>query len=97
MLALRVRLCGLSTCRAEAKPCKGNSILANHQELGMKRHPQRRLQSLAPYRDKSSWKEFNVDVLKANPSFAGDIKETRIVTKDDLNNQHNELAIQPRC
>ena len=35
-------------------------------------------------RDKSSWKEFNFDVLMANPPFAGDIKETRIIAKYDL-------------
>jgi hypothetical protein len=35
-------------------------------------------------RDKSSWKEFGFDVLMANPPFAGDIKETRIIAKYDL-------------
>jgi type I restriction enzyme M protein len=35
-------------------------------------------------RDKSSWKEFEFDVLMANPPFAGDIKETRIIAKYDL-------------
>ncbi len=34
--------------------------------------------------DKSSWKEFEFDVLMANPPFAGDIKETRIIAKYDL-------------
>ena len=35
-------------------------------------------------RDKASWKEFGFDVLMANPPFAGDIKETRIIAKYDL-------------
>ncbi|MDB6023833.1 MAG: Type restriction modification system, Methylase [Verrucomicrobiales bacterium] len=35
-------------------------------------------------RDKTSWKEFNFDVLMANPPFAGDIKETRIIAKYEL-------------
>jgi type I restriction enzyme M protein len=35
-------------------------------------------------KDKSSWKEFEFDVLMANPPFAGDIKETRIIAKYDL-------------
>lgn len=35
-------------------------------------------------KDKSSWKEFEFDLLMANPPFAGDIKETRIIAKYDL-------------
>ncbi len=35
-------------------------------------------------KDKTSWKEFNFDVLMANPPFAGDIKETRIIAKYEL-------------
>jgi len=35
-------------------------------------------------KDKSSYKEFNFDILMANPPFAGDIKESRIIHKYDL-------------
>jgi len=35
-------------------------------------------------RDKTSYKEFNFDILMANPPFAGDIKESRIIHKYDL-------------
>ncbi len=34
--------------------------------------------------DPSSYKEFNFDILMANPPFAGDIKESRIIHKYDL-------------
>ncbi|MCU0653264.1 MAG: N-6 DNA methylase [Candidatus Pacebacteria bacterium] len=34
--------------------------------------------------DKSSYKEFGFDILMANPPFAGDIKESRIIHKYDL-------------
>jgi type I restriction enzyme M protein len=42
----------------------------------------KRLEALQ--KDKSSYKEFNFDVLMANPPFAGDIKESRIIHKYDL-------------
>lgn len=42
----------------------------------------RRLEALR--RDPSSYKEFNFDILMANPPFAGDIKESRIIHKYDL-------------
>ena len=35
-------------------------------------------------KDPDSYKEFNFDILMANPPFAGDIKETRIIYKYDL-------------
>jgi type I restriction enzyme M protein len=35
-------------------------------------------------KSKDSYKEFNFDVLMANPPFAGDIKETRIISKYEL-------------
>ncbi len=35
-------------------------------------------------KDKTSYKEFNFDILMANPPFAGDIKESRIIHKYDL-------------
>ena len=38
----------------------------------------------AMQKDKSSYKEFNFDILMANPPFAGDIKESRIIHKYDL-------------
>jgi hypothetical protein len=40
------------------------------------------LKKLRPTKDQ--WKEFQFDVLMANPPFAGDIKETRIIAKYDL-------------
>ena len=42
----------------------------------------KRLEALQ--KDKSSYKEFNFDILMANPPFAGDIKESRIIHKYDL-------------
>jgi len=42
----------------------------------------RRLEKLL--KDKTSYKEFNFDILMANPPFAGDIKESRIIHKYDL-------------
>jgi type I restriction enzyme M protein len=42
----------------------------------------RRLEALQ--KDRSSYKEFNFDILMANPPFAGDIKESRIIHKYDL-------------
>ncbi len=35
-------------------------------------------------RDKKSYREFNFDIVMANPPFAGDIKETRILGKYEL-------------
>lgn len=46
--------------------------------------------------DKGSYKEFGFDVLMANPPFAGDIKETRMIAKYELGrktNGKNESAI----
>jgi len=40
-------------------------------------------------KDKSSYKEFNFDILMANPPFAGDIKESRIIHKYDLGYNDN--------
>ncbi len=42
----------------------------------------RRLEALR--KDPNSYKEFNFDILMANPPFAGDIKESRIIHKYDL-------------
>ncbi len=42
----------------------------------------KRLEALQ--KDKSSYKEFNFDIVMANPPFAGDIKESRIIHKYDL-------------
>ena len=42
----------------------------------------KRLENLQ--KDKTSYKEFNFDILMANPPFAGDIKESRIIHKYDL-------------
>lgn len=40
-------------------------------------------------RSKDSYKEFGFDVLMANPPFAGDIKESRIIAKYDLGKNTN--------
>ncbi len=49
----------------------------------------RRLEALR--KDPDSYKEFNFDILMANPPFAGDIKESRIIHKYDLGyNDKNE-------
>lgn len=42
----------------------------------------KRLEALR--KDSDSYKEFNFDILMANPPFAGDIKESRIIHKYDL-------------
>ena len=42
----------------------------------------KRLEALR--KDTTSYKEFNFDILMANPPFAGDIKESRIIHKYDL-------------
>ncbi|MBF0554056.1 MAG: N-6 DNA methylase [Nitrospirae bacterium] len=43
-------------------------------------------------KDPDSYKEFNFDILMANPPFAGDIKESRIIHKYDLGyNEKNKL------
>jgi type I restriction enzyme M protein len=42
----------------------------------------KRLEALR--KDPNSYKEFNFDILMANPPFAGDIKESRIIHKYDL-------------
>ncbi len=47
----------------------------------------RRLRKLK--KDKSSNKEFNFDILMANPPFAGDIKESRILSKYELGKKPN--------
>ncbi len=38
---------------------------------------------------RTSYQEFNFDILMANPPFAGDIKETRIINKYDLGKKAN--------
>jgi len=43
-------------------------------------------------KEKNSSREFEFDVLMANPPFAGDIKETRILSKYDLGKKDNGKA-----
>lgn len=50
----------------------------------------RRLEKLR--KTKNSDREFNFDVLMANPPFAGDIKETRILAKYDLGKKESGKA-----
>lgn len=59
-----------------------NESIGNRQWLEVYGAGLKRLEALQ--KDKSSYKEFNFDILMANPPFAGDIKESRIIHKYDL-------------
>jgi len=59
-----------------------NETIASRDWLEVYGAGLKRLEALQ--RDRSSYKEFNFDVLMANPPFAGDIKESRIIHKYDL-------------
>lgn len=59
-----------------------NETIASRDWLEVYGAGLKRLEALQ--RDKSSYKKFNFDVLMANPPFAGDIKESRIIHKYDL-------------
>lgn len=59
-----------------------NETIQNREWLEVYGAGLKRLEALQ--KDKGSYKEFNFDILMANPPFAGDIKESRIVHKYDL-------------
>lgn len=59
-----------------------NESIGNREWLEVYGPGLKRLEALQ--KDKSSYKEFNFDILMANPPFAGDIKESRIIHKYDL-------------
>lgn len=59
-----------------------NESIGNREWLEVYGAGLKRLEALQ--KDKSSYKEFNFDILMANPPFAGDIKESRIIHKYDL-------------
>lgn len=59
-----------------------NETIGNREWLEVYGGGLKRLEALQ--KDKSSYKEFNFDILMANPPFAGDIKESRIIHKYDL-------------
>ena len=59
-----------------------NETISNRDWLEVYGAGLKRLESLQ--KDKNSYKEFNFDILMANPPFAGDIKESRIIHKYDL-------------
>ncbi len=59
-----------------------NESIQNREWLEVYGAGLKRLEALQ--KDKSSYKEFNFDILMANPPFAGDIKESRIIHKYDL-------------
>src|SRR3990167_8135947 len=59
-----------------------NESIGNREWLEIYGAGLKRLEALQ--KDKSSYKEFNFDILMANPPFAGDIKESRIIHKYDL-------------
>ncbi|MFZ2969522.1 MAG: N-6 DNA methylase [Minisyncoccia bacterium] len=59
-----------------------NETIANRQWLEVYGGGLKRLEALR--KDPASYKEFNFDILMANPPFAGDIKESRIIHKYDL-------------
>ena len=59
-----------------------NETISNREWLEVYGGGLKRLEALR--KDPSSYKEFNFDILMANPPFAGDIKESRIIHKYDL-------------
>ncbi|MFO0780471.1 MAG: N-6 DNA methylase [Candidatus Gracilibacteria bacterium] len=59
-----------------------NETIQNRDWLSTYGGGLKRLEALQ--KDHSSYKEFNFDILMANPPFAGDIKESRIIHKYDL-------------
>lgn len=59
-----------------------NESIGNREWLEVYGAGLKRLEALQ--KDKNSYKEFNFDILMANPPFAGDIKESRIIHKYDL-------------
>lgn len=59
-----------------------NESIGNREWLEVYGAGLKRLEALQ--KDRSSYKEFNFDILMANPPFAGDIKESRIIHKYDL-------------
>lgn len=59
-----------------------NENIGNREWLEVYGAGLKRLEALQ--KDNSSYKEFNFDILMANPPFAGDIKESRIIHKYDL-------------
>lgn len=66
-----------------------NESIGNREWLEVYGAGLKRLEALR--KDKTSYKEFNFDILMANPPFAGDIKEPRLIYKYDLGyNQKNK-------
>ena len=59
-----------------------NETISNRDWLEVYGGGLKRLEALR--KDPTSYKEFNFDILMANPPFAGDIKESRIIHKYDL-------------
>lgn len=59
-----------------------NETISNREWLEIYGGGLKRLEALR--KNKESYKEFNFDILMANPPFAGDIKESRIIHKYDL-------------
>ena len=59
-----------------------NETIGNREWLEVYGGGLKRLEALR--KDPNSYKEFNFDILMANPPFAGDIKESRIIHKYDL-------------
>ncbi len=59
-----------------------NETISNRDWLEVYGGGLKRLEALR--KDPTTYKEFNFDILMANPPFAGDIKESRIIHKYDL-------------
>lgn len=59
-----------------------NETISNRDWLEVYGGGLKRLEALR--KDPTAYKEFNFDILMANPPFAGDIKESRIIHKYDL-------------
>lgn len=61
-----------------------NETINNREWLEIYGEGFKRLEKLRNNNDPDSYKEFNFDILMANPPFAGDIKESRIIHKYEL-------------
>lgn len=70
-----------------------NETIGNREWLEVYGAGLKRLETLR--KDITSYKEFNFDILMANPPFAGDIKESRIIHKYDLGyNEKNKPKLK---
>lgn len=65
-----------------------------HAKRRLARHIQRGLEKLKRLRtNRNSNRDFQFDILMANPPFAGDIKESRILHKYELSKKYETKAV----